>query len=61
MKCVTFNEKTQIKYMHVWQYAYKKCRLRYWEIVAIDRCRFERRIRNFEKMYVKIMKPVKCK
>ncbi len=60
MKCVTFNEIPEIKYMHVWQYAYKKYRQRYWENVAVDRFRFERRIRNFEKMFVKVMKRVKC-
>ena len=41
---VTFNDNVEIRFMHVWAYAYKKSRERYWEVVAIDAARFKRRI-----------------
>ena len=57
-KVVTFDDVPQIKYMHVWQFASKKYRQRYWENVALDRIRFQRRINKFEQVFVKVCKHV---
>lgn len=43
-KQVTFSQKPTIHYMVTWKFAYKECRKKWWENVAIDRIRFERRI-----------------
>ena len=48
MKKVRFNEKVEIKSMCVWSYAYREHRKSYWMTVAVDRMRFQRRIRNME-------------
>lgn len=45
MKKVTFNEEGNRRHVLVtWKYAYKASRERYWENVANDRMRFQRRI-----------------
>lgn len=45
MKKVTFNiENNKVYFMVTWNFAYKSSRERYWEILAIDRMRFARRI-----------------
>ena len=50
---VTFNDIPKVYYMVTWNYAYKQCRKPFWEIHAIDRMRFLRRILKFEKLYIK--------
>ena len=42
---VTFNANVEIRFMHVWTYAYQKSRERYWEVIASDAARFKRRIK----------------
>jgi Phosphatase-1 catalytic subunit binding region. len=44
-KKVTFSgNKDQLYLMLTWRYAYHASRKKYWEIVAVDRHRFERKI-----------------
>ena len=49
-KKVTFNNKITIKVMHVYKFASEKNRARYWENVALDRIRFQRKITQFEEI-----------
>ena len=56
MKRVTFNDCVEVNYMIAWGFAYRRCRMKYWENYAIDRFRFLRRIRSFEKKFLEIEK-----
>ena len=47
-KKVTFNDRVTEHKLIVWQFTYKECRRKYWEIIALDRFRFQRRIDKFE-------------
>ncbi len=51
MKKVRFNEQISIHYMIVWNFAYRESRKKYWEYFVLDRFRFQRRIKDFEKIY----------
>ena len=51
MMKVIFNDKPIVYVMIVWNFAYKESRNRYWEHFVIDRYRFQRRIKEFEKLY----------
>lgn len=46
---VTFNEVPQIYYIP----KYDPTRLKYWEFYVIDRLRFQHRINQFEKVFIK--------
>lgn len=51
VKHVTFNNEVKVKYMVVWGYAYKASRNGLcWIQMAMDRDRFKRRIREFERI-----------
>ena len=52
---VKFDPVVYVHHMYVWKYAYKQHRTRYWENFAVDRCRFSRRIAQFEQMYISIV------
>lgn len=43
-KRVTFAEKSEIRIMHTWQFAYNQARKDKWQQAARDRSRFEKRI-----------------
>ena len=58
-KCVSFNDEVIKHYLCVWDFAYRKCREPYWEIVALDNYRFKRRVIDFEKKFIKIAKCLK--
>lgn len=47
-KTVTFSEEknNQVHFMYVWDFAYHQARQRFWETVALDRVRFQMRIRR---------------
>nr|ARX72032.1 protein phosphatase 1 [Erinnyis ello granulovirus] len=45
-KRVSFNPNTRTYIMWVWLYAAKKARSNYWEQCAVDRARFQRRIKE---------------
>ena len=65
-KYVTFNDIPKVYVMVTWNYAYRQYRKPFWEIHAIDRMRFLRRIHKFEKLYIetcltKINKYIFCK
>ena len=51
MKKVRFNDCITTHYMIAWDFAYKRCRQKYWEYIAVDRFRFQRRIKIFERTY----------
>ena len=51
-KSVTFNDIPKVYFMITWNYAYRQYRKPFWEIHAIDRMRFLRRILKFEKLYI---------
>ena len=55
IKCVRFNENVRINRMYVWKYAYRECRKNYWMTKAVDRFRFERRIRDAESLLNSIL------
>lgn len=47
MKKVSFNEKlNQIYILRKWNFAFKQARMMYWEYEAIDRIRFQRRVKE---------------
>ena len=50
IKHVRFNENVRINRMYVWKYVYRECRKTYWMTIAVDRFRFERRIRDIENL-----------
>ena len=43
-KKISFNNNIQIRYMRVWDFAYRNARKSSWEIIARDRQRFATRI-----------------
>lgn len=47
--------KTRVHNMVTWRYAYQQARGRYWEIAALDRSRFERRITDTHKVLANIL------
>lgn len=50
MKTVTFNDRLDVKYLRVWNFATRQYRKSgsMWEMSARDRDRFQRRIRDLE-------------
>lgn len=44
MKKVTFSPHIIVHQMVTWKFAYKTSRVKYWEQIATDRMRFQRRI-----------------
>lgn len=54
MKKVSFDPVVKILHMHVWTFAYREARKGEWERNAADRCRFKRRIKEFEPLFAKI-------
>lgn len=48
--------KNKIYNMIVWSYAYQQARKGHWQTVAVDRCRFERRITETNKVLENILK-----
>ena len=55
-KKVTFDGCVQIKYMFAWSVAYKFARLSPWMTVAIDRFRFEQRIKEIDVILAPVLK-----
>ena len=49
-KTVRFDDCVKVRKLCVWNYAYRQCRKTYWMTVAVDRCRFERRIQDGERI-----------
>lgn len=49
-KKVRFDSNVVTHYMIYWNYAYRLARIGPWQIFAIDRCRFKRRIEESEKL-----------
>ena len=47
-KKVTFSEHVQVKHMVVWSFACRNARISPWNVAAVDRARFERRIKAVE-------------
>lgn len=47
-KRVRFDEKPQIKFMFVWNFAHREARTNKWQQYGRDRVRFERRIDDIE-------------
>lgn len=55
-KKVTFNLRdNKIHLMVVWNYAYKLSRKKYWEILALDRVRFHRKIEEISNIINSIL------
>lgn len=51
MKKVTFNEKcNELHHLITWSFAYSMTRRKYWELLAVDRFRFCRRIEAASKL-----------
>ena len=59
-KHVRFSEEVQICRMYTWEYARRRSRKNDWMIEAVDRFRFERRIRNVEIMLNPILIKKQC-
>ena len=55
-KKVTFDDHVQIKYMFAWSTAYKLARLSPWVMEAVDRFRFEQRIKEIDVILAPVLK-----
>lgn len=54
---VKFDETKNVTHnLLVWSYAYQQARRGHWQTVALDRCRFERRIIETNKVLENILK-----
>lgn len=62
-KKVTFNEeRNQIHHLITWSYAYNSSRKKYWQFLAVDRFRFQRRIEETSKFLDSVLdKNHRCK
>lgn len=47
-KRVKFNLNPSVQFMYTWTFAYKQARKGDWEMLARDRCRFQRRIAEIQ-------------
>ena len=54
-KSVSFNDNVKIHYMIVWSTAYYLARKSTWQQYAIDRARFQRRIRQLEPILNRVL------
>ena len=55
-KKVTFSEHVQVNHMVVWKFAYRNARISPWNVAAVDRARFERRIKAVENVINPVLK-----
>ena len=53
---VTFDPLVKVHQLYTWSFAYREARKSTWPILAIDRLRFQKRIKNFEEKFVIILK-----
>lgn len=54
-KCVRFADKPNIRLIYAWRFAYTQARKDKWQQCGRDRCRFQKKINEFDDMISKVL------